>query len=673
MEGYYLAVISYFQQSGTQASAHFCVNGLQDNASDHPAGEITQMVREQYWAWHVRCWNRYMFGTEHEGFVSNPAWYTEAMYTSSAALQRHLCDAWNIPIDRNHIIGHNEWQNASWVTWMQANWPAIDPLCNDHTDPGKYWNWSHFMTLISNSPAGPKILTHPTDQTVARGEPVSFTASASGAPTLQYQWFFNGTALPGATSTAYSLPQADLTNGGNYSVLVTNQVGRAISSNALLTVTSPPFITIQPRDQPVLESQGATFAVNASGSAPLSYQWRLAGNDIAGAMDSSFTVTAARPEIAGPYSVTISNAYGTITSSNVVLMVSALGAWGDNTFGQTTIPVSATNIIAIAAGAWHNLALSPNGTVIAWGNNYSGQADIPASLTNALAIAAGGYHSLAINRRGAVVAWGANDYGQSTLPQSVNRDIIGIAAGTWHSLALRRDGTVEAWGDNSLGQIAVPELSGVEAIAAGGNHSLALKSDGTVSAWGQNTDSEGSFVGQSVVPWNLSNVVAIAAGAYHSLALKQDGTVSAWGDNSQGQCSTPPELSSVVAIGAGGAHSLALRSDGTVITWGANWNGQISLPPSLTYAIGMAAGEHHSLVLLEGPIPVPQMLDPALNGARFSVIVQTLNRRSYTLGFKDQLGLTDWTRLSDVPGNGTLKVLTDTTASGPQRFYQMKQ
>src|SRR5258708_1292061 len=115
MEGYYLATISYFQQSNTQASAHFCVNGLQDNASGSPAGEITQMVREQYWAWHVLCWNRYMFGTEHEGFVRNPAWYTEAMYQASAGLQRHLFDVWAIPKNRIHINGHNEPRHPTWT------------------------------------------------------------------------------------------------------------------------------------------------------------------------------------------------------------------------------------------------------------------------------------------------------------------------------------------------------------------------------------------------------------------------------------------------------------------------------------------------------------------------------------------------------------------------------
>ena len=149
MEGYYLAVIAYFQMATTQASIYYCVNGLQDNASDAPAGEITQMVEEKYWAWHVRCWNPYMFGIEHEGFVSNPAWFTEDMYRSSAQLTAYLCNKYNIPKDRNHIIGHNEWQNPNWTSWMGTNFPMIDVTCNDHTDPGQYWNWSHYMSLVT--------------------------------------------------------------------------------------------------------------------------------------------------------------------------------------------------------------------------------------------------------------------------------------------------------------------------------------------------------------------------------------------------------------------------------------------------------------------------------------------------------------------------------------------
>ena len=76
-------------------------------------------------------------------------------------------------------------------------------------------------------------------------------------------------------------------------------------------------------------------------------------------------------------------------------------AWwrgGDNLFGETNVPPTATRVIAIAAGAYHGLALRADGTVVAWGENDSGQATVPPSATNIIAIAAGGYFSGSVAR-----------------------------------------------------------------------------------------------------------------------------------------------------------------------------------------------------------------------------------------------------------------------------------
>ena len=171
MEGYYQTSVSYLNRCDTDtngdynvsASVHYLVNGLKNGndedghvegiANDAGVGDITQSVRESNYSWHARCLNTYSVGTEHEGFVSSPAWYTEGMYVASALLQRHLCDKFGIPKDRNHIVGHNEWQNPAWTNWLAANYPAIDPTCNNHTDPGQYWDWAHFMTLITGAAA----------------------------------------------------------------------------------------------------------------------------------------------------------------------------------------------------------------------------------------------------------------------------------------------------------------------------------------------------------------------------------------------------------------------------------------------------------------------------------------------------------------------------------------
>jgi hypothetical protein len=167
MEGYYASVIAWFDNcSMSSASIHYAVNGKQDATSDYPAGDVTQLgVREAYYAWHACCWNTYMFGTEHEGFASNPAWFTKVMYANSATLQRHLCDGFSITKNRNHIIGHREHLNANWRSWASANY-AFDPNCNSHTDPGTYWDWSTFMGYITGTETSKQDSKSPADGTV---------------------------------------------------------------------------------------------------------------------------------------------------------------------------------------------------------------------------------------------------------------------------------------------------------------------------------------------------------------------------------------------------------------------------------------------------------------------------------------------------------------------------
>jgi len=434
-----------------------------------------------------------------------------------------------------------------------------------------------------------------------------------------------------------------------------------------------PYIVTNPVSQTTSGDTPAAFSVLANGTPVLGYQWRHNGADIPGATTNVFNLPLPSSGDAGTYSVRVYSPYGTTNSANATLTFIPLVLRGDNTYGQTDLPSDATNLVAIAAGAWHSLGLCANGSVVAWGDDDAGQCDVPAGLTNALAIAAGGYHSLAVQADGNVAAWGANDSGQIDVPTGLGQ-VIGVSAGTWHSLALLRAGTVKAWGDNSWGQSSVPVgLSNVLAIAAGGNHNLALRTNGTVMAWGDNTDDEGNFVGQSVVPTGLTGVVAIAAGAYHSLAVRSDGTVVAWGDNSQGQISVPPGLSNVVAVAGGGAHSLALKADGTIAAWGDNWNGQCNLPSTLANIVGLTGGEAHSLLLVASGLPTPKLLNPVQTPRTFSFLIQTLYRKHYALDFKNSLTAASWSPISTNAGNSALELLTDRAATATQRFYRVRQ
>lgn len=352
--------------------------------------------------------------------------------------------------------------------------------------------------------------------------------------------------------------------------------------------------------QPILltTATAATFTFNGTGtlSGLAGYQCQLDGG--------AFTACSSPHPYSGlaagshTFRVRAVNTAGTVDASPAtytwqVLATQAAGrvlAWGENTFGQSTVPAGLDNVVAVAGGANHSLALKQDGTVAAWGWNQYGQSTIPAGLNDLVAIAAGEAHNLALRSTGTVVAWGYSGYGVNTVPTGLN-SVVAIAAGSYHNLALKADGTVVAWGNTTTGATSVPAgLSGVVAIAAGVNHSLALKQDGTVVAWGNGT------AGASTVPAGLSGVVAIAASANHNLARKSDGTVVAWGQNDNGQSTVPAGLSGVTAIAAGHYHSLALKADGTVVAWGINYL-PTQLPAGLNSVIAIGAGLYHSLAV----------------------------------------------------------------------------
>jgi alpha-tubulin suppressor-like RCC1 family protein len=281
-------------------------------------------------------------------------------------------------------------------------------------------------------------------------------------------------------------------------------------------------------------------------------------------------------------------------------------AWGDDTYGQIDVPFPMTNVISVAAGLGHSLALQSQETVTNWGYPGFVANTVPTNLPLVKAIAAGWFHNVALFQDGTVTNWGLNGadagYHLTEMPAGLT-NVTAIAVNALHSMALRSDGTVLSWGYSNAGETNVPsDLSNVVAIAAGGMHSLAVKSDGSVVPWGSSSD------GQCSVPAGLSNVTAVAAGWLHSLALKSDGTVVAWGDNYYGQTNVPSGLSNVVAISAGcypyaPDYSLALQKDGTVVAWGA---GPVTeLPTGMDGVTAISAGSYHAVAVRYGrPTPV---------------------------------------------------------------------
>jgi len=258
---------------------------------------------------------------------------------------------------------------------------------------------------------------------------------------------------------------------------------------------------------------------------------------------------------------------GTTANSNVPLKVTTL--------------VSET--AAIAAGSCFSMARQSRGIVEAWGEDKSGQlgndrtensnvpvpvcavAESPCKAANDLneviAIAAGGSHSLALLKNGTVDAWGEGKYGElgngksenSSVPVKVSNlsEVTAIAAGELTSYALLSNGTVMAWGNDEAGELG-------------------------------NGKSENSSVPVKV--GGLSEVTAIAAGANHGLALTRNGTVEAWGDNESGQLgdnstsgpesctihlpetkTVPCDTSPAAVMNVGGASAIAAGQEDSIV------------------------------------------------------------------------------------------------------------
>ncbi len=210
----------------------------------------------------------------------------------------------------------------------------------------------------------PVITAQPANLTVTAGSTATFSVTATGAEPLYYQWRTNGTAVAGAGSASYTTPATALGDSGKlFSVSISNVFGDATSDDAMLTVVPPPVapsITGQPSNMTVTAGDVATFGVTASGTAPLFYQWRMNGTNIAGATAPSYTTPAMMLGDNGAlFSVAVSNIAGRATSDNAILSVHAYDGFFITASAVAMGTVSPSGTVAVLNGTSRTFTMTP--------------------------------------------------------------------------------------------------------------------------------------------------------------------------------------------------------------------------------------------------------------------------------------------------------------------------
>jgi N-acetylmuramoyl-L-alanine amidase-like protein len=226
-EELYDPTLAEFQNSHAYVSAHYVIR-----SSD---GFVTQMVPTHDVAWHAGNWyvNTHSVGIENEGFALDLAnWFTPDLYHSLARLTRYQAERYGIPLDRAHIIGHDQVPGPTGVYQAGMHW-----------DPGPYFNWAHFMALVgapitpSGDPGTDPIVTidprWATNQPLVTGcgdgtqacpgQPANFvylhTAPSANSPLVSDPWLTSAGVEPDGVGTTRAWDWGDkAVTGDQYAV-----------------------------------------------------------------------------------------------------------------------------------------------------------------------------------------------------------------------------------------------------------------------------------------------------------------------------------------------------------------------------------------------------------------------------------------------------------------------
>ncbi len=222
------------------------------------------------------------------------------------------------------ISGQPSWLSIDTTTGVLSGTPPADAVgtipLTVFADNGGSASQAFTLTITPANVA-PSVTTQPAAIAVNPGQSATFSVAVAGTGPFSYQWRRNASPITGASGSSYSVANAQLGNAGSYSVTITNSAGSIVSYSADLIVNSIPGFTSQPRTQTALAGSVVTMSVGATGGTSFTYQWRKNGVAIAGATNSTLTLTGVTGADSGVYDVVVTNALGNSTSSIAQLNV----------------------------------------------------------------------------------------------------------------------------------------------------------------------------------------------------------------------------------------------------------------------------------------------------------------------------------------------------------------
>ncbi|MFZ3093759.1 immunoglobulin domain-containing protein [Methanothrix sp.] len=184
-------------------------------------------------------------------------------------------------------------------------------------EPATYYDgW-----LVAIRSAHPMIEIQPADYSACEDQEARFNVVATGNGPITYQWSKNGSQIAGATTDTYIIPAAKLTDAGSYRVRVSNACGSIESNPAVLAVSSKPMVELEPLDTVACDGSEVVLKAHASGTEPLSYQWKKNGENIPGANTNRYLISSILPADEGDYSLAVINVCGLAESGAIHISV----------------------------------------------------------------------------------------------------------------------------------------------------------------------------------------------------------------------------------------------------------------------------------------------------------------------------------------------------------------